>query len=63
MNLYYKICMTSHAMHLGDKWGILTLDLNCHFDFETLENVEPLIPKHINPWIQLGDAWLGMSNY
>ncbi len=49
MNLYYKICMTSHAMHLGDKWGILTLDLNCHFDFETLENVEPLIPKHINP--------------
>jgi hypothetical protein len=35
-----------HAMHLGDKWGILTLDLNCHFNFEALENVEPLIPKH-----------------
>jgi hypothetical protein len=41
----------------------LTLDLNCHFNFEALENVEPLIPKHINPWIQLGNAWLGISNY
>jgi hypothetical protein len=27
-----------------------------------LENVEPLIPKHINP-IQLRNAWLKMSNY
>jgi hypothetical protein len=41
----------------------LTLDLNCHFKFEALENVEPSIPKHIIPWIQLGHAWSGMSNY
>jgi hypothetical protein len=49
MNFYYKICMINHSMHLGDNWGILTFGLNCRFNFETLEDVESLIPKQINP--------------